>query len=109
MAILPAPFDERPAVLDVALRRIDLSLLAIPRNPVTFEVTQMRVYRFGADELPSTGGPALRIEFHDTSLHCHPPRSHAGSAPFPAPSAPALERERRRAAPTARIETSAAS
>ncbi len=107
VAILSAPFDERPAVLHVALGRIDLSLLAVARHAVAFEVAQMRVHRLGADELPSARGAALRVELHDASLHRHPPRPRARTAPVPAPRAPALERQRRRNAPAPRIEPAA--
>ena len=68
----------------------------------------MRVHRLGADKLPSTGGPALRVELHHPSLHRHPSRPGARPAPVPAPRAPILEAQRCYSAPAPRIETAAA-
>jgi hypothetical protein len=61
MAISAAPVEESMAILHVALSRIDLTLLAILRHAVPFEVTQVRVHCLGADKQPSAGGPALRV------------------------------------------------
>ena len=107
MAVLAAPVEESAAILHVALGRIDLALLAILRHAVPFEVAQVRVHRLGADELPSAGGSALRVELHDAGLHRHPPRPRARPAPVPAPRAPILERQRRRSAPAPRVEPAA--
>ena len=108
VAVLSAPFDERPAVLHVALGRIDLAFLAVAGHAVAFEIAQMRVHRLGADELPSARGAALRVELHDASLHRHPPRPRARTAPVPAPGAPALECQHRCSPSATRVEPAAA-
>ena len=91
MAVLAAAVEEGAAILDVALGRIDLALLAILRHAVPFEVAQVGVHGLGADELPSAGGSALRVELHHAGLHRHPPRPRAHAAPVPAPRVPILE------------------
>ena len=107
MAILAAPVEEGAAVLHVALAGIDLALLAVAGHAVAFEVTQVRVHRLGADELPPARCSALRIELYHASLHRHAACPGARTARVPAPGAPILERHRRRSAPTARIEPAA--
>ena len=102
-----AAMEKGTAILRVVLGRIDLALLAILRHAVPFEVAQVRVHRFGADELPSTRGSALRVEFHHAGLHRHPTRPRAQAAPVPALRAPILQLQRRRGAPAPRIEPAA--
>ncbi|WP_247838608.1 hypothetical protein [Bradyrhizobium sp. 200] len=107
MAILATPVEESAAILDVALGRIDLALLTILRHAVPFEIPQMRVHRLGADELPSAGGSALRVELHHAGLHRHPSRPRARPAAVPTPRAPILERQRRCSTPPTCIEPAA--
>ena len=105
--VLTAPVEEGTAILHIALSRIDLALLAIPRHAVPFEVAQVRVYCLGADKLPSAGGSVLRAEFHHPSLHSHPPRPSAHAAPVSASRAPIFEQQRRCGAPAPRVEPAA--
>src|SRR6266851_798513 len=105
VAVRAAPVEECTAILHVALARIDLALLAVLCHTIPFEITQVRVDRLGADELPPAGGAALRVELYYARLHGHPPRPRARAARVPAPCVPILERQRRRGATAARIES----
>jgi hypothetical protein len=67
----------------------------------------VRVHSFGADELPSAGGSALRVKFYYARLHRHPSRPGTHAAPVPAPRAPILQRQRRCRAPAPRVEPAA--
>src|ERR1700681_16979 len=107
MAVLAAPLQETAAILHVAVRRIDLALRTILGHAIPFEVTQVCVHCLGADELPSAGSSALRVELHHAGLHRHPPRPRARPAPVPAPRAPILEAQRRCTAPAPRVELAA--
>ncbi len=109
MTVVTAPIEESTAVLRVTLGRIDPALLTVLGHAVPFEVTQVCIHGFGADELPSADGSALRVEFYDAGLHRHPPRPGARPAPVPAPRAPILQRQRRCNAPAARVEPAASS
>ena len=66
----------------------------------------MGVNGLGADELPSPGAAALRIELRDAGLHRDAPRPRADTT-VPAPGAPALQRRRHRRSPPSRIEPAA--
>ena len=48
------------------------TLLAVLRYTVALEIAQVSIDRLGADELPASNGSALRVEPHDTGLHCDP-------------------------------------
>src|SRR5260370_37401989 len=88
MAVIASPLQEGAPLLYVALGRIDLALRTILGHAVPFEIAQVCVHCLGAEELPSAGGSALRVEFYHASLHRHPSRPRAGAAPVPAPRAP---------------------
>ncbi len=66
----------------------------------------MGVNRLGADELPSPGSAALRIELHDAGLDRDPPRPRA-DATVTAPGIPILQRRRHRRTAPPRIEPAA--
>ncbi len=103
VAVLATAVEKGAAVRHVALGRIDLALLAVPRDAVALQVAQVRVDRLGADELPAARRAALRVELHDARLNRDPAR--AGASPtVPAPGAAVLERRRHRRATAARVE-----
>ena len=94
-------FDPRTSYLAILecvffadLRRV------LNRSAVTLDITQMRVHRLGADELPAARRSALRVELYDAGC----PRTRTRTAPVPAPCAPILERQRRCGASAARVE-----
>jgi len=77
--VIAAAVQEGATILHVALARVNLPLLAILRHAVTFEIAEVRVHCLGADELPSAGGSALRVELHHASLHRYSPHQSLGS------------------------------
>jgi len=91
VAVVPAPFDERTAILDIPAGRIDLAPLPVLRHAITLEIAKVRIDGFGADELPPSHGTGLGIELHDTSLDRNPPRARA-DATVAAPWLPVLQR-----------------
>ena len=83
MPILAAPFDKGLAVSLILKRRIGLPFLAIPVDSIPFEVTKVRIDRFGRrpglcrttePPLPSWG-----IELHDPGLDCDSTRAESAA------------------------------
>lgn len=68
MAVLASTLEESAAIFGLAIRRIDLSLLAVLGHAIAFQVPQVGIDRLGAGEPPSPDPAALRVELHDASL-----------------------------------------
>jgi len=104
VAAVAAPVEEGAAVRYIALCRIDLPFLTRAGHAVTLDITQMRVHRLGADELPAARRSALRVELHNAAFTATRRAPRTRTARVPAPCAPILERQRRCGASAPRIE-----